>query len=453
MNFLCKLSVKKIILLIKNKKISNYELTKCCLNNLIKINKKNTFIVDFFFKESLNFANKLDKKNSISIPISIKNIFSLKKKKLTSNSNILKNFKTKYNSDIIKILKKNKFNILSIDILDEFCLGSSGINNSCLKNLYNKKILTGGSSSGSCLNISYGCNLLSLGSDTGGSVRTPSSFCNIIGFKPTNAIFSRNGMIPYSSLLDNCSIITNYAEDCKFMFNILKYKNLDLLSNIKNIFLNFKKKKKILILNYKEFFSSNELKLLFEKIIKNFEELNFIIINENVNFYSLLNLYNSISSKDFYSNTCKFDGIKYGFNKLFYKNINDYIKLNRVFSKDCKNKIIKGNHFFFIKNNFNDLEFKNIKKIFENCFNKSNFILIPTNLDYFKFKNNIYSEYIDLFTMVSNILGYPTINLKLGFINHIPIGFQIISNKNYDLDLLNLSILYESFNFKNYVFS
>ncbi|XOD39035.1 MAG: amidase family protein [Candidatus Carsonella ruddii] len=453
MNFLCKLSIKKIILLIKNKKISNYELTKCCLNNLIKINKKNTFIIDFFFKESLNFANKLDKKNSISIPISIKNIFSLKKKKLTSNSNILKNFKTKYNSDIIKILKKNKFNILSIDILDEFCLGGSGINNSYLKNLYNKKILPGGSSSGSCLNISYGCNLLSLGSDTGGSVRTPSSFCNIIGFKPTNSIFSRNGMIPYSSLLDNCSIITNYAEDCKFMFNILKYKNLDLLSNIKNIFLNFKKKKKILILNYKEFFSSNELKLLFEKIIKNFEELNFIIINENINFYSLLNLYNSISSKDFYSNTCKFDGIKYGFNKLFYKNINDYIKLNRVFSKDCKNKIIKGNHFFFIKNNFNNLEFKNIKKIFENCFNKSNFILIPTNLDYFNFKNNIYSEYIDLFTMVSNILGYPTINLKLGFINHIPIGFQIISNKNYDLDLLNLSILYESFNFKNYVFS
>lgn len=453
MNFLCKIGIKKIFLLLKNKIISNYELTKCCLNNLIKINKKNNFIIDFFYKESLNFAKQLDNKKTFAIPISLKNIFSIKNKKLTSNSNILKKHNSKYNSDIVKLLKINNFNILSIDLLDEFCLGSDGINNLNLKNLFNKKNIIGGSSTGSCLNISYGCNLLSLGSDTGGSSRTPSSFSNIIGFKPTNGIFTRNGMIPYSSFLDNCSIITNYAEDCKFLFNILRYKNLDLFSNIKKTFINFKKKKKILILNYKEFFSSNELKIIFEKIIKNFEELNFNIINENINFCSFLNLYNSISSKDFFSNTCKFDGIKYGFNNFFYKNINDFIKLNRIFSKDCKNKIIKGNNFFIFKKNFNILEIKKIEKIFQNCFEKSNFILLPTNLDIFEKKNNIYSEYVDLFTMISNILGFPTINLRIGFINHSPIGFQIICNKNNDLDLLELSILYESFNFKNYVFN
>ncbi|MBY0585493.1 hypothetical protein K5B08_01220, partial [Candidatus Carsonella ruddii] len=89
-------------------------------------------------------------------------------------------------------------------------------------------------------------------------------------------------MIQYSSYLDNCSIISNYSEDCKFIYNFLKNKNLDLLSNIKNIFFNIKKKNNILILNYKEFFSCSELKILFNKVIKNFEELNFNVINNNI---------------------------------------------------------------------------------------------------------------------------------------------------------------------------
>ncbi|MBY0585508.1 hypothetical protein K5B08_01315, partial [Candidatus Carsonella ruddii] len=82
-------------------------------------------------------------------------------------------------------------------------------------------------------------------------------------------------------------------------------------------------------------------------------------------------MYNSLSSKDFYSNTCKFDGIKFGFKKNLYKNINDFLKLNRIFSNDCKNKILKGNAFFFLKNNLNNLELLKIKKIFNDCFLKS----------------------------------------------------------------------------------
>ncbi|WP_433927758.1 amidase family protein [Candidatus Carsonella ruddii] len=453
MNFLFKIGIKKIIFLLKNKKISNYELTKCFLNNLLKIIKKNNFNIDYFYKESLNFAKIIDKKNIFSIPISIKNIFSIKNKILSCNSKILKKNKSSYDSDIVKILKKNKFNILSIDTLDEFCVGSMGKNNCLIKNLYNKKNISGGSSIGSCLNISYGCNVLSIGSDTGGSIRSPSSFCNIVGFKPTNGILSRNGMVPYSSLLDNCSIIANYSEDCKFIFHFLKYKNLDFLSNIKKISFQIKKKQKILILNYKEFFSSIEIKINFEKIIKNFEELNFDIINENINLNSFINLYNSLSSKDFFSNTCKFDGIKYGFKKKNYKNINDFTKLNRIFSNECKNKILKGLNFFLLKNNLNKIDLFKIEKIFNDCFLKSNFIIIPTNLNIFNIKEHYFSEYIDLFTMFSNILGFPTINLRMGFINHMPIGFQIICQKNCDLELLNLAILYESYNFKNYVFN
>ncbi|AGS06542.1 amidase family protein [Candidatus Carsonella ruddii] len=451
MNQLCKLGIKKIIFLIKTKQISNYELTKICLNNLLKTNKKNNFLIEIFYKNAIKYSKKMDRLNKISIPISIKNIFSIKNKKLTCNSNILKKFKSKYDSSISKLLKKNNFNILSIDKLDEFCLGGSGLNNCNLYNLYNKNFVVGGSSAGSALNISYGCNLFSIGSDTGGSIRTPSSYCGVVGYKPTNGLLSRYGMVPYSSYLDNCSIITNSVENCKYLFNILNYKNKDLFSNKKYIFYNIKKKKIISIINYYDFFVDLEIKILFEKIIRNFEKLGFLIDMTEINFHSLNELYENISSKEFYSNSSKFDGIKYGFQKKFFKDISDYIKLNRIFSNNCKNKILKGQAEFRISkfNNFNNYFDIFLKKIFKN----SQFIIIPTNICFLKIIENNFSEYLDLFTLISNIYGYPTINMNMGFINHKPIGFSILSEKNYDTELLNLSILYESSYFKNYVYN
>ncbi|WMC18699.1 MAG: amidase family protein [Candidatus Carsonella ruddii] len=451
MNYLCKLGIKKIYLLIKNKKISNYELVKTCLNNIFKFKNKINFNVEIFYKESLNFAKLIDKKKLINIPISIKNIFNINNKKLTCNSRILKKYISFYDSYIIKILKKNYFNILSIDKCDEFCIGGTGLNNNLITNIYNKKYISGGSSSGSAVNISFSGNLISIGSDTGGSCRTPASFCNIIGFKPTNGSISREGMVPYSSYLDNCSIISNNVEDCKFLFEILKNKNIDLHSNKKKIFF-FLKKNKIIILDYKEFFINFEFLKIFNNVISNFEKLGFIINKIKLNFNSFLNLYDSFSSKEFYSNSCKFDGIKFGFKKKIYKDINDFVKLNRIFSENTKNKILKGYNYLQIKN-FNKKDIIFIKKIFEKIFLTSNFIIIPTNIKHIKINNTKFSDLIDVFTVTSNILGYPSINVRAGFINHLPIGFQIISDKNFDNDLLNIAYLYESSYFKNYVFN
>ncbi|MGK2912693.1 MAG: amidase family protein [Candidatus Carsonella ruddii] len=450
MNFLCKLGIKKILILIKNKKISNYELTKCCINNILKISKKNNFNINLYYKESLNFAKKMDDLKKILLPVSLKNIFLINKKQISCNSKLLKKNNSLCDSNIIKILKKNNFNVLSFDKLDEFCIGSTGINNIILNNNLNNKNFIGGSSSGSSLNISYGCSLISFASDTGGSVRVPSSFCNTIGYKPTNGIFSRNGMYNYSSYLDNCSIMTNNSEDCKFIFNILKNKNLDVSSNYKYIYFNFKKKNNFIILNYKEQYSSKEVCLLFKNVIKNLEELKFNIINKKINFLSLINFYEILSSKEFYSNSCKYDGIKYGFQKYIYKNKNDFIKLNRIFFKNCKNKILKGINYLNFENYFN---IEKIKKFYIECFLNANFLLIPTNLDKFTVFDNKYSDYIDFLNVFANIIGYPSINLNMGKINHSFLGFQIIANKNCDLDLINLSILYESFNFKKYVFN
>lgn len=52
-------------------------------------------------------------------------------------------------------------------------------------NPHNLLKTSGGSSGGEGALIGGGGSLLGLGSDIGGSIRIPSSFCGICGFKPT----------------------------------------------------------------------------------------------------------------------------------------------------------------------------------------------------------------------------------------------------------------------------
>ena len=54
----------------------------------------------------------------------------------------------------------------------------------------------GGSSSGSGTAVAANLALVGIGEDTGGSIRVPASFCNLVGFRVTPGMISRTGMSP-----------------------------------------------------------------------------------------------------------------------------------------------------------------------------------------------------------------------------------------------------------------
>lgn len=81
------------------------------------------------------------------------------------------------------------------------------------RNPWNLDRLTGGSSSGSAVAIAAGLLRMSLGTDTGGSIRTPSSWCGTVGIKATFGRVSRRGCFPLSWSLDHTGPLARTVED------------------------------------------------------------------------------------------------------------------------------------------------------------------------------------------------------------------------------------------------
>jgi allophanate hydrolase len=99
--------------------------------------------------------------------------------------------------------------------LDQFATGLVGVRSpyGIPRNLFDARLIPGGSSSGSAIAVAAGLVPLALGTDTAGSGRVPAALSNIVGLKPSLGLVSTSGLVPACRTLDCISVFGLTTDD------------------------------------------------------------------------------------------------------------------------------------------------------------------------------------------------------------------------------------------------
>ena len=464
------LSIKEIHDLLKKHEITPKTLVNECFERIENSNL-NAFI-NTYKEKALKDAEELEKMDVdddllFGIPIAIKDNIMVKDMKCTCASKMLDNFVSIYDAGCIDFVKKHHMIIIGKTNMDEFAMGSTSETSfyGAPHNPWNRKKVTGGSSGGSAASIASGLVPLSLGSDTGGSVRQPSSFCGIVGMKPTYGRVSRYGLVAFASSLDQIGPMSRNVYENALLLNAISHiderdltsfdTNEDFTRKIGEPLDNFK----VAIPSY---FISDiidyEIKDKVYEIKKLLEENQITVdIIDIPKIDKTTTLYQIIAMGEASSNLARFDGIKYGYSYPNPNSLDDLYKKTRRygFGNEVKRRIMVGSYLLSGENAkvyYNKaLEIRDdLQKNFKKVFDKYNLIIGPTTArcayDIGENKDDPLKSFMDdVLVMHANMGGFPALSMPIGFNHeHLPIGLQIIGNLKDEATIYSLASFIEN---------
>ena len=220
----CYLTISETAPLVKSKRLSPVELTSAYLVRIDQLNPRVNAFITTLRDEALRNARALEGEILAGryrgplhgIPIAVKDIFATDGQRTTCGSKILKDNITNYDATAVARLKDAGAILLGKLTMSEFAFGDD-VNpltgQKPTRNPWNLERSVSGSSSGSGAAVAASMCAASLGTDTGGSIRSPSAYCGIVGMKPTYGRVSRYGVIPLAWSLDNVGPMTKSVED------------------------------------------------------------------------------------------------------------------------------------------------------------------------------------------------------------------------------------------------
>ena len=87
--------------------------------------------------------------------------------------------------------------------------------------LNDEKAVPGGSSSGAATSVAFGLAPAAIGSDTGGSVRIPAAWNDLVGLKTTHGSLPLTGTVPLRERFDTIGPLAHSVEDCAHLLAAL----------------------------------------------------------------------------------------------------------------------------------------------------------------------------------------------------------------------------------------
>ena len=470
------LSVQKAHEMLVSRKISSVELTLAVLENIKRLDPKIKAYLTVTEEQALEQAQRADirfKSNEnitalTGIPYAVKDCLSTRGIRTTCGSKILDNYIPQFSASVVDNLENSGAVLLGKHNMDEFGMGSSCENSAFFNthNPWNLDRVPGGSSGGSAASVSTGLSLFAIGEDTGGSIRMPAGFCNIVGLKPTYGRVSRYGHIALVSSFDCVGPLTQDVFDCATVLQTIAGKDpkdgTSLPESVPAYTSSLGKSVKGLRLGIpKEYFQAgmdSGVEIAIQEAINVYEKLGMQIREVSLpHTQAALPVYYLILFAEASANLARFDGTRFGHSSR--KNVKNVIELiiqsrQEGFGEEVKRRIMLG--AYVLSAGYYDAYYLKAQKVrslimddFRSAFEDCDVILAPTcPTTAFKIgekKQDPLTMYLsDIFVVATNPAGVPALSLPCGFSERLPVGMQLIGNHLNEELLFQVGYAYQA---------
>jgi aspartyl-tRNA(Asn)/glutamyl-tRNA(Gln) amidotransferase subunit A len=150
------------------------------------------------------------------VPISWKDLFDTAGVETEAGSALLKGSVPAADAAVLTAATRDGLVCLGKTHMSELAFSGLGLNpitatSPCINN---EKAVSGGSSSGAAASVAFGLAPAGIGSDTGGSVRIPAAWNDLVGLKTTTGRLPLTGVVPLCETFDTVGPLARSVEDC-----------------------------------------------------------------------------------------------------------------------------------------------------------------------------------------------------------------------------------------------
>jgi aspartyl-tRNA(Asn)/glutamyl-tRNA(Gln) amidotransferase subunit A len=403
------------------------------------------------------------------VPLAVKDNMCLDGTRTTCGSRILEHWIAPYTATAVQKLLDSGAIPIGKANMDEFAMGSS-CENSALgisRNPYDLGRVPGGSSGGSAAAVAAYEAAVGIGSDTGGSIREPGAFCNLVGFKPTYGRVSRYGLIAFASSLDQIGPLTRTVEDAALVYDAMgghdamDSTSIDraLESTVNNLRTDLRGLRIGLVREFDTAKLGGEIDALYKHAYADLEKLGAEIVDVSLPTadYGLATYY-LIAPAECSSNLARFDGVRYGL-RVDGDDVGTMYEATRAagFGPEVKRRILIGT--YALSSGYYDAYYVRAQKArtliagdFRTAFESCDLIACPAaSSPAFEFnsKSDPYSMYLmDYYTIPMSLAGLPALSVPCGWVDAggtpMPMGLQLCAPLFEERLLLGAAHAYET---------
>jgi len=451
---------------------SSLEVTRAVLDRIVAVDNDVKSYLSITDDMALAQAEAADERRAagestplLGIPVAVKDIICTQGVETTAGSKILQGFVPPYDAFVVQKLKDSGAVIVGKTNTDEFAMGSSTENSAYFTtgNPWDLERVPGGSSGGSAAAVASRLAFGALGTDTGGSVRQPASFCNLVGLRPTYGRMSRWGVIAFASSLDQIGTFGRTVADCTAIFQVTAGYDQRDSTSLKHPVPDYEAALTGDIRGLKvgvpeEFFIEGiqpEVERAVRSAIDKLRDLGAEIREISLpHSQYALPVYYLIAPAEASANLARYDGVRYGPRIEGDDLLESYKKTRALFGAEVKRRIMLGT--YALSAGYYDAYYGRalkvrtlIKNDFLAAFEQVDVIAAPTSpttaFMIGERVNDPLSMYLaDIFTLPVNLSASCGLSVPCGFDeNGLPIGLQLIGNTLDEARILNVAYAYE----------